>query len=66
MILQITELPDKSIEIYELSEEGGSQIVCNTDGTIELWLIPLYGGEPQFIDYCKSIPEALKLGRSYN
>lgn len=29
MTLRITELPDKTVEIYELSEEGGTQVVCN-------------------------------------
>lgn len=54
MTLQITELPDKTIEIYELSEEGG------TPHAIELWLIPQYGGEPAFVCNC-----TLEIGRTY-
>lgn len=50
MSLQITQLPDNTIEIYDLFEEGGTQVTCKPDGTIELWLIPQYGGEPDFID----------------
>ena len=62
MSLQIAEI-DGNIEIYDLSEEGGPQIVCKPDGTIELWLIPQYGGEPSFIDTFPTIQEALSAGR---
>ena len=64
MTLRITELPDKTIEIYDLSEEGGTQIVC-TLHAIELWLIPQYGGEPYFVCNCSSVPKALEIGRTY-
>lgn len=43
MSLQIAEI-DGNIEIYDLSEEGGPQIVCKPNGAIEMWLIPQYGG----------------------
>lgn len=64
MTLRITEMPDKTVEIYDLSEEGGTQIRC-TSHAIELWLIPQYGGEPAFVCNCSSIPQALEIGRTY-
>lgn len=64
MTLQITEL-DGNIEIYDLFEEGGPQVVCKPDGKIELWLIPQYGGEPDFIDTFPTIQAALEKGRTY-
>lgn len=64
MSLQITEMLDKTVEIYDLSEEGGTQIVC-TPHTIELWIIPQYGGEPAFVCNCSSVPQALEIGRTY-
>jgi len=42
MTLQIAEI-EGNIEIYDLSEEGGTQVICKPDGLIELWLIPQYG-----------------------
>lgn len=63
MNLKISEI-EGDIEIYELSEEGGLQIVCKPDGRIELWLIPQYGGEPSFINTFLSIQEALSVGRT--
>ena len=62
MSLQIAEI-EENIEIYDLSEEGGPQVVCKPDGKIELWLIPLYGGEPDFVDTFSTIQEALLVGR---
>lgn len=64
MTIQIAEI-DGNIEIYDLSEEGGTQIICKPDGVIELWLIPQYGGEPDFIDTFPTIQAALEQGRSY-
>lgn len=64
MNLQISEI-EGDIEIYELSEEGGLQIVCKPDGRIELAIIPQYGGEPSFINTFLSIQEALSVGRTF-
>jgi len=60
MSLQITQFQDGTIEIYNLSEEGGAQVTCRPDGVIELWLIPQYGGEPDFIDNFSTIQAALE------
>lgn len=65
MSLKITQFQDGTIEIYDLFEEGGPQVTCKLDGTIELWLIPQYGGEPDFIDNFPTIQAALEKGRSY-
>ena len=65
MSLQITQFRDGIIKIYDLSEEGGAQVTCKPDGTIELWLIPQYGGEPDFIDNFPTIQTALEKGRTY-
>jgi hypothetical protein len=65
MTLKIVQLPDKTIEIYDLHEEGGAQVRCLPDGSIELWEIPQYGGMPRFTDNCISIQEALEIGSSW-
>lgn len=65
MSLQITQFSDGTIEIYDLIEEGGTQITCKTDGTIELWMIPQYGGEPNFEGNFNTIQEALDHGKTF-
>jgi len=39
--------------------EGGFEIHCHLDGKVQLFEIPVYGGEPRDEGFCDSVQEAL-------
>jgi hypothetical protein len=53
------------LEIWSFSEDGGPLIRCHPNGTIELWDVPQYGGEPKFCDYFDTINAAIEEARRY-
>lgn len=56
---------DGVFEIYDTFEEGGPIVKLYQNGKIELWLIPQYGGEEQFIDEFKSVQDAFEHAKQY-
>ena len=64
-IVEIREILSKSLSVSKRTEiyhnmvnDGGALIVIEEDSTIKLYEIPLYGGEPAFIQFCKSVQHA--------
>lgn len=60
-----TEELQGQLALFEVIEEGGWSIKCQTDGTFDLYEIPQYGGEERFFDTYTNLLEAIKKGRSW-
>lgn len=65
MTLQIKELKDGTIEIWNFSEEGGPIVRCFSDGRIELSEVPQYGSEEQSYGNYPTICAALAVGKTW-
>lgn len=61
--LTIITREDGKIEIHgPLFEESGWFIVCQRNGSFDLWEIPSYGGEPRFHRTFNTLYEAISAG----
>jgi len=59
------EIKKEHIEISMICEEGGFIIRCFENGQIDLYEVPLYGGDERFNCKCQTINEAIRVGRSW-
>ena len=56
----------ETTEIYHnMLNDGGALIKVFSNGSIELYEVPLYGGEPQFIQDCETLDEAMKIADTW-
>ncbi|WP_139313523.1 hypothetical protein [Rhodoferax antarcticus] len=64
MALHAKYCPDGTVELWDFSEDGGGIVRCFTDGRIELFEVPQYGGnERSYGNYptvCAALEEAKK------
>ena len=65
MALQIEELKDGTIEIWDFHEDGGPIVRCFPDGRIELFEVPQYGGEERSYGNYPTICAALAVGKTW-
>jgi len=65
MTLKIEEMKDGTIEVWDFFEEGGLLVRCYTDGVIELFEVPQYGGEERSYGVYPTLHAAIVEGKTW-